>query len=89
MKTGGYLFSKSITNKMYLGKERDEVAQMEFNNISDGPVEGKGFARSMSQKDIHHLYGQYFTIESIDLHEYTRNNQSLLCSEWLISCSKR
>ena len=89
MKPGGSLFSKSITDKMYLGKQRDEVGQLEFNNISDGPVAGKGFARSMSQQCIHQLYGQFFTVESIDLHEYTRNNQTLLNSAWVIVCSKR
>ena len=89
MKPGGFLFSKSITDKMYLGKQRDEVGQLEFNNISDGPAAGKGFARSMSQQRIHQLYGQFFTVEQIDLHEYTRNNQTLLNSEWVIVCSKR
>ena len=89
MKIGGYLFSKSITDKMYLGKEQKEVGRMEFNNISDGPVAGKGFARLMSYDDIHDLYGQLFTIETVDLHEHTRNNQTILNSEWVIVGSKK
>ena len=89
MKVGGYFFSKSISDKMYLGKDREEISRMEFNNISDGPVAGKGFARIMSQDDIYKLYGQLFTIESIDLHEYTRNNQNFFSSEWVIICSKK
>ena len=89
MKIGGYFFSKSISDKMYLGKDREETGRMEFNNISDGPVAGKGLARIMSQDDIIKLYGQLFTIESIDLHEYTRNNQTLFSSEWVIICSKK
>ena len=89
MKIGGYLFSKSITDKMYLGKEQKEVGRMEFNNISDGPVAGKGFARLMNRDDIHDLYGQLFTIETVDLHEHTRNNQTILNSEWVIVGSKK
>lgn len=89
MKKGGYLFSKSISNNMYLGKGRHEESQMEFNKISDGPVEGKGYARTMRQLEINRLYGQCFNVDQIDLHEYTRNNQTILNSEWVIVCSKR
>lgn len=88
IKIGGLLFSKSITDKMYLGENRKKVGRMEFTNVSDGPVAGKGFARTMTKDEIIKLYGKLFSIESIDLHEYTRNNQTMLNSEWVIICSK-
>lgn len=86
LKKGGLFFSRTPTDKMYIGKSFDTVGDMEYKNISDGPLKGKGLARLLSLDRIESMYGKYFKILSIDKDEQTRDNGNILISKWVIVC---
>jgi hypothetical protein len=74
---------------MYIGKFYRKVGDMEYTDISDGPIAGKGLARLIDRKTIEDLYGVSFKIISVDKLGYTLNNGSVKVSEWTIICQKR
>jgi SAM-dependent methyltransferase len=76
LKRKGKFYSRTFAEQMYIGKRNDSEKIMEFSNVEDGPLKGKGFVRLSSEDSIKKLYGKQFTIESIDYLEYTRDNQA-------------
>ena len=74
---------------IHVGKTQTKVGHLEYKDISDGPIAGKGFARFMDKAEISSLYGMFFTIRSIDKLEYTIDNGSMKVSEWIIVSQKR
>jgi len=86
LKKDGLFFSRTPTDKMYFGKSFDTVGDMEYKNISDGPLKGKGLARLMNLDRIKSMYGKYIKILSIDKEEHTRDNGNILVSKWVIVC---
>jgi len=95
-----FIYGAKILTLIYAGKRKMRIKDfIKYNFTSSaiwisllvflGFLAGKGFARLMSYDDIHDLYGQLFTIETVDLHEHTRNNQTILNSEWVIVGSKK
>ncbi len=84
LKNGGLFYSRTFSNNMYIGKSRDDIGEMEYSNISDGPFEGKGFARLMDKAAIDNLYGAIFEVLSVDKLEETQNNGARIISEWVI-----
>lgn len=89
LKPGGLLYSRTLTDRMYLGKKQTKCGSLEYTDISDGPVAGKGFARLMTREEIDSLYRPCFDIVSIDLSEYSVNNGSQTISEWIILGARR
>ena len=89
LKPKGLLFSRSFSDQMYVGKGNMAAGENEFKHISDGPLQGKGFVRLMSRKDIDALYREGFDIKTIDLRESTRDNGAVKISEWVIVASVR
>jgi len=88
LKANGLFFSRTFTNKMYIGTSNIKIANLEYTNISDGPLSGKGFVRLLDEEGIQNLYGKYFNIKSVDILDYTLNNKSIRISEWIIICQK-
>jgi len=86
LKSGGLFFSRTPTDKMYIGKSYDTVGDAEYKNISDGPLQGKGLARLSNRDMIEAMYGKYFKILSIDREDHTRDNGYILVSKWVIVC---
>ncbi|UCD54986.1 MAG: class I SAM-dependent methyltransferase [Candidatus Omnitrophota bacterium] len=86
LKKDGLFYSRTLTDEMYLGKTQTKVGHLEYKNISDGPIAGKGFARLMDKVEISNLYGSFFDIISVDKLEYTKNNGSMKINEWIIVC---
>jgi hypothetical protein len=62
---------------------------MEYVDVSDGPMAGRGLARLSSKDQVEALYGKFFTIMSIDSLVATFNNGSIKVSEWNIICRKQ
>lgn len=89
LKPGGLFYSRTLTDQMYIGKKQTKCGHMEYTDISDGPIAGKGFTRLMNRKEIDSLYRPCFDIISIDRLEYTVNNESQTISEWIIIGTKR
>lgn len=88
LKPGGFFYSRTFTSDMYIGKHPTKIAKFEFSDITEGPQAGRGFMRLIDKDEINHLYGKFFEIISIDKLEYTRNNSTMLISEWIIICKK-
>ncbi len=88
LKTGGLFYSRTLSEKMYLGKTRIQLSEKSFKDISDGALAGKGFARLMDKNDIHALYGNKFQIISIDSLDLTNNNGAESISEYVIISKK-
>jgi SAM-dependent methyltransferase len=88
LKFGGLFYSRTLSDKMYLGSSNTRLNQFEFTNVSDGPVSGKGLARIMNKKEVNKIYGEIFDIQSVDKLDYTLNNNSHAVSEWVIICKK-
>lgn len=88
LKKEGLFFSRTISNEMYMGRSQKKISDCEFDEISDGPVAGKGFARVIDRQGISELYGGIFEIVSVDKIEYTFNNGADKVSEWLIVSRK-
>jgi ubiquinone/menaquinone biosynthesis C-methylase UbiE len=88
LKKEGLFYSKTISDDFYLGENPEKTGFLEYNNISDGPLAGKGFARLTDFESIGKLYGKFFKIVSVDKLEYSRDNQLIKVSEWLIVCQK-
>lgn len=89
LKPGGLLYSRTLTDQMYIGKSQTCCGHLEYSEISDGPIAGKGFARLMGREDVNSLYGIHFDIQSLDSLEYTRVNGTQIISEWIIVARKR
>ena len=88
LKPGGLFYSRSLSDKVYLGRESTKVGEKEFTNISDGPLAGRGFARLMDINEIETIYGSKFEIISIDELEITQNNREQRIREFIIICRK-
>lgn len=86
LKKDGLFFSRTPTDRMYVGKSFDTVGNTEYKNISDGPLKGKGLARLMSLDRVESMYGKYFIILSVDKDEQTRDNGNIMVSKWVITC---
>jgi len=88
IKDNGLFFSRTLGDDMYVGKTQTKVGRLEYKDISDGPIAGKGLARLMDKTGISSLYGGFFTVRSIDKLEYTIDNSSVKVSEWIIISQK-
>ena len=88
LKDDGSLYSRSFSTDMFIGKERD-ANKFEFNNITKGPLSGKGFVRLKNKERNHNLYSKYFAILSIDKLDYTQYDGIQKISEYIIVCQKK
>lgn len=88
LKPCGLFYSRTLSDKVYLGKTNTQIGEKAYTDISDGPLAGRGFARLMNISNIHKIYGRNFEIVSIDELEFTQNNREQTVSEFIIICKK-
>lgn len=90
LKPHGKFYSRTFTDKLFVGGELDhtKVSSLEYSEINVGPLAGKGFSRLTSKENILNVYGS-FNILSIDSLDYTIENGSQIISEWIIMCEKK
>lgn len=88
LKPGGMFFSKTFTDKMYVGEHFTRIRDLEFKSITDGPLRGKGLCRLSTKTSICELYGRFLVVLSLDNTEETVNNGEMLISEWIVVCRK-
>lgn len=84
LKPDGKFYSRTFSDKMFIGTNIKENIYLEYLDVEDGPLKGKGFVRLSSKDSINDLYGRCFKIESIDYLEYTQYNEKYLIKEWVI-----
>jgi len=85
LKPHGLFYSRTFAEDMLTSSELSEN-NAEFENLTYGPLKDKGFARFINREGIHSLYGKFFSIKSIDKEHFTRNNGSVVTSEYVIVC---
>lgn len=88
LKKGGLFFSRTFTDKTYIGNSQEKMSSLEFKEVSEGTFADRGFIRLIAKGGIRGLYGKYFKIVSIDKLEYSMNDEKQLSSEWIINCQK-
>jgi SAM-dependent methyltransferase len=88
LKPEGKFYSRTFSDKMFIGTNIKENIYFEYKDIEVGPLKGKGFVRLSSKDTINDLYGRCFQIESIDYLEYTQYNEKYLINEWVIISRK-
>lgn len=88
MKTGSLFYSRTFSNKMFIGRQSSIKNEFEYTDIDEGPLRGKGFTRLINRRKISDLYGGFFEIISVDKLEYTQYNGKQLISEYEIISKK-
>jgi len=88
LKTNGKFYSRTFSEKMFIGEMLNESDSLEYKGIIEGPLKGKGFVRLSSKESIKKLYGKYFVIKSIDYLQYTMMNEAITIDEWVVICDK-
>ena len=88
LKNNGLFYSRTLSDKTFVGFDAEYVTPLEVSKATDGPLEGKGFIRLSNESSINELYGELFCIESIDVMDYTANNQKMRVSEFIIVSRK-
>jgi ubiquinone/menaquinone biosynthesis C-methylase UbiE len=89
LKKDGLFYSRTLSDKIYIGDNYTKVDYKSYKDISDGPLAEKGFARLMNETDIIKLYGKYFEIVSIDTLDYTKDNGKININEFIIIARKK
>lgn len=88
LKPEGKFYSRTFSDEIFLGKKIKKNKSLEYVNVDEGPLKGKGFVRLSSIKSINELYGEFFNLESLDYLEYTSSSGLLKIKEWIIVCKK-
>lgn len=83
LKPAGLLYSRTFSDKMYVGKQNKKHGEYEYSEISDGPLAGKGFTRLSSEKTIKRLYSKFIDL-NIDFLNCSVYNRAFTTNEWII-----
>ncbi|MDE2027044.1 MAG: class I SAM-dependent methyltransferase [Candidatus Omnitrophica bacterium] len=89
LKPQGLLYSRTFTDRVYMGQQRQQLGPMEYSDVSDGPFAGRGFVRLIDREGIGKLYGQFFNLICVDRREYSQDDEKMNISEWIIYAQKR
>lgn len=84
LKPSGLLFSKTFSDKLFLGKDFVRINEFEVKDLKEGPLKGKGFLRLADRNAIEELYGKSFNSLSIDYLDYSINNGSMSINWWIV-----
>lgn len=88
LKSGGFFYSRSFAEDMFIGNPLIKYNDFEYDKIQSGSLAGKGFTRLIDENGIKKLYGEFFNIVSIDFLKYSNNNQEDIVSEYIIISQK-
>jgi|ERR1700757_123397 len=89
LKLNGKIYSRTFSDKMFIGTNYQTLAENEYTAIEKGPLAQKGFVRLSSKDSVKKLYQEFFTIISIDLLESTQYNEEELLSEYILIAQKK
>jgi len=89
LKDGGLFYSRTLADDMYIGSSRKKLAEMEYTDVSDGPLAGRGLSRLSTKEHIKDLYGKFLSVMSIDALVTTFNDGAVKLSEWNVVCKKQ
>ncbi len=88
LKKEGLFYSRTFSEKNVYSQESVKISELEYQEIKNGPLQGKGLVRLMDEKSIEEFYNKHFKIISIDLLEFTNYNRTHKVSEYIIIAQK-
>jgi len=91
LKPGGKLLSISFATETSGCGEGESVPGEEytFPQLAAGPIRKDcGLVRFIDKKGIRKLYGELFSVDSIEYVERSLGNESQIIREWIIACTK-
>lgn len=88
LKPGGLFYSRTFSDKLFIGDNPTKVAENEFLDATGGPLAGKGYLRLTPKEKVNEIYGAHFKIKSIDDLEWTIDNGRMMMSEIVIVAEK-
>jgi SAM-dependent methyltransferase len=88
LKPGGKLYSRTFAEEMFVGSSPRLAGHLEYKEVFEGPLKGKGFVRLMESAMIDQLYGVALEIETVERSSYTIDNRRIVVPEWQITCLK-
>lgn len=88
LKPGGAFLSCNFTNRSWGAGTGHEVEPNGYTDISEGPLEGKGFGLFMSAEQLAELYAP-FESRSIELVSWTAEEMRKTIELWTVTCRKK
>ncbi len=88
LKKEGKFYSRTFTDKMFIGNIFNKLAPGEYTNIKEGPMANKGFVRLTSEEDVMEMYSKHFEVVSLDTLDYSQFNKNNVVSEFVIISKK-
>jgi len=88
LKQNGLFYSRTFSSDMFVSNAIPISEYYEYNEVGGGALLGKGFVRLINLDLIKKLYGDIFSLRTVDLLEYTRDNGQMKISEWIIIAEK-
>ena len=89
LKPRGKFYSRTFSDKLFIGKNYKRAGENEYTDITEGPLAGKGFVRLTPKNLIVKTYGNHFNIISVDELDWTQDNGNIMVSEWVIIAEKK
>ena len=89
LKPNGKFYSRTFSDKLFIGNNYKTAGENEYNDISEGPLAGKGFVRLTPKNLIEKIYGDHFKIISVDELDWTQDNVKIMVSELVIISEKK
>lgn len=89
MKKGGWFYSVSFSRQTNGYRQGKEIEKDTFVDIPVWPFKNRGLVHFYCEKDIRNLYGRYFKIKSLEINNYTENNQSVNVHQFVLICQKK
>ena len=89
LKPGGLFYSRTFSDKLFIGNDAPKIAENEYSDATAGPLAGKGYLRLTPKERVSDIYSPYFKIRSVDDLDWTQDNGKMLISEIIIVAEKK
>lgn len=89
LKPKGKFYTLTFSGNQFLGTDYETLGENEYTNVKEGVFADRGFVRLTPRTSIDEIYGDYFTIISVDELEATTNNGAIKTSELIIIGEKK
>ncbi|KOR32309.1 hypothetical protein TI05_08065 [Achromatium sp. WMS3] len=90
LKTDGLFYSRTFSDEMYIGDNYTQCDSLEYKDIKNGPLEGKGFVRLSNYESINNIYNiEELKVLSVDKLTATYKNQLITVDEYIVIAQKK
>ncbi len=89
MKPNAKFYSRTFSDKMFLGTKYSKIGENQYNDVVEGPFAGKGFIRLTPKNLINDIYGKHFNVITIDELNWSQDNENVIVAEFVIISEKK